>query len=203
MGPTTIKWAALAAALLFVFASGGGPARGAPKEEARRLLVSIYDNEAAAAEALRSLKAARDRGAVAVDSYALVAKEPNGKVKLRERRAKGTRPGQAVAAIGGVLGVQTGTGLGSNTAAATEYLTSNVVGMQKELVASLRDTLPPGGAALVAAVGQKHADAAAQVQEVGATRVLTYDLPATLEVDEDARAVGQPMPKAVVVPGSP
>jgi uncharacterized membrane protein len=199
----TIKRAALAVALLFTFASGAGPAQAAPRDDSSKLLVSIYDNEVPADAALRALKSARDRGAIASEAYALVIRDASGKVKLRERRARGTRGGQTVAAVGGVLGVRTGTGLGASATEATDYLMSNVVGMQKELVDSLRDTLPVGGAALVTTVDGKSAAAASEIQEAGAARVLSYDFPDAIPKPAGVREPPAPVQRPAVVPGSP
>jgi uncharacterized membrane protein len=201
---TAVSWAALVAAavlLAFAFASVRKPAQA--RDEARRLLVSVYDNEAPAAEALRAVKAARDRGDVDVEAYELVAKNPDGKIKLRERRARGTRPAQAVTAVGGVFGVSTGMGLGASSSASIAYLRSNLIGMPDELVFTLRDVLPAGGAAVVVAVDEKRSDVASSVLAVGAARVLTHDLPATIEQAEGFKEPRVPISRPVVVPGSP
>jgi uncharacterized membrane protein len=204
----TIQGAALASALIFTSVGFTRPALGRPislepvPEKPRRIIVSTYKTEAAAHEALDALKAARSRGDVTFESHTLVVKEANGKVKVRERRARGTRSGQAVAALTALLGARGGLGVGSTMTAASDYLTSDAVGMQQGAIALVQNALDPGDAAIVTAIDEKTADAAAKLQELGSTRILSHDMPRTVPQPEGPLP-SEPVQRPPVVPGSP
>jgi hypothetical protein len=176
--------AALAAILCVAFAGLELPARAQPSDGRKQLLIAIYKSEAAARDALGQLKAMRERGQLDLEAHELMVKEGGGKVKIKERRAKGTRAAQAVSAIGGVFGVRTGFGVGASVNDGAAYLTSNVIAMRPELVESLKVALEPGDWALVTAVDARGGPAAAKLQEATAASVLTYDLP-TVVVQPD------------------
>jgi uncharacterized membrane protein len=199
----SIRTRALAVILGVAFAGLAGRAGAKVPEPPRQLVISIYESEAAARQAMSAVKLAHDRGEFELEAYALVVKEANGKVKFKDKRAKGTIAGQAVAAVGGVLGARSGLGVASTTAGSVEYLTSNVVAMQPAMIDSLKGALDPGEAAVVSAVDAKHGPAAVKAQEPGATSVLKYDLPVTVTQPDDVRERSTPIPAPQVVPGSP
>lgn len=193
-----------AAALALAVALAGGAALAeTPPDLAKRLVISIYKSEAAADEALNGLKLASDQGALVLEARVLVVKGADGKVKVHDRRARGTRSGQAVAAIGGVMGARAGIGVGANGPGAAEYLTSVPVGMPKDLVDTLKVALRPGQAALVSAIDEKGAAIAARVQAQGAARVLTYDLPTIVKEPEGVPEPIRPIQQPPVPVGSP
>lgn len=191
-------------ASLVVGVGGVVKLRAAPEEAPNRILISLYDTEAAANLALGALKAASDRGELDLEARSLVVRGLDGTVKAHDKRAKGTRGGQTVAALSGLMGARGGLGVGASPAIATDYLTSNSVAMPKALVAQLKTALRPGGAAIISAVDAQGAEAAARLQGEGAARVLTHDLPGYMPMPSGRTAVpAAPFPVPHVPPGSP
>lgn len=186
-----------------VLASSGGVAHGAPLETPARVIVSIYGTEAQAREGLQVLKMAQDRGEVDLEAHAIFAKDAGGKVKVHERRAKGTRAGQAVVAIGAVMGARAGIGVGANLSSGTSYLISNVIGMKSDLIETLMAALPPGQAAVVTAVAERTADAAEELQQAGAERMMSYALPTAVTQPPGVGQPSAPMPRPRTPPGAP
>jgi uncharacterized membrane protein len=196
--------AAVGVALLVALTGAASVARGAPTvandppTEPGRLIVAIYKSEAAAGEALKSLRAVEASGVLKLDARALIVKEPNGRLKVRDKRARGTRGGQAVAAIAGLMGANIGLGVGANTTSATNYLTSNVVGMQRDAVEEMKGALAPGDSAIIIAVDERGADAATRQLE-GADRSMSYALPGAVPLPE-GRLPSEPIQRPQVVP---
>jgi uncharacterized membrane protein len=196
-----IIWKAAVAAILCVgFAGLDRPARAQPSDGRKQLVIAIYKSEAAAREALAQLKAMRDRGQLDLEAHELMVKDAGGKVKIKERRAKGTRAAQAVSAVGGVLGVRTGFGVGASVNEGAAYLTSNVIAMRPELVESLKVALEPGDAALVSAVDARNGPAATKLQEASAASVLTYDLPTVVVQPDGTKEPAAPIQRPQVRP---
>jgi hypothetical protein len=207
---TTIKGAAIVAALLVVVAvvvavrvTRGVAQDFPPRPEPERVSVSVYETEAEAREALSALEAAQDRGEVNLEARALVVRGADGKVKVKDRRAKGTRAGQAVAAMATVLGGRSGLGVGATATSAVQYLESNVIAMPQELVTAMQAALAPGQAAVVSAVDGKSVAAATALQQSSATVTMNHDLPTYVVPPENIRRKATPLPAPVIAPGSP
>lgn len=193
-----------ALALVVALAGATGVARAAPPADvAKRLIVSFYKSEAAAEVALGGVKLANDQHQLVLQARALVVKGADGKVKVRDRRADGTRAGQTVAAVGGVMGSRAGLGVGASGTSAAEYLTGVTVGMPKAAVDMLKVALQPGDAAVVSAVDDKGAPTAVRVQSQGAVRVVTYDFPTLVPELPEAREPERPITVPPVPVGSP
>lgn len=192
--------AALAGALVVAFV---GAARAAPAEAPNRILISIYQSEAAANLALGALKAASDRGELDLEARSLVVRGLDGRAKAHDKRAKGSIGGQTVAALSGLMGARGGLGVGASAATATNYLTSNVVAMPPNLLDQLKTALRPGEAAIISAVDAKGVENAARLQGEGATRVLTHDLPGFVPMPSGRPAAPAPFPVPHVPPGTP
>jgi uncharacterized membrane protein len=132
----------------------------------RRLILAVYQNEVVATAELKMLRSAQDQGAIRMDSYAVVSKEPGGKLKVIDQRKDG---GVSSAVVGAVVGL-----LGGGGAA---YLTS--VGMSMDTVKKIQGALRPGEAAVMTVVDEKWAVTAERLQRADATRAVTYTIPAT------------------------
>jgi hypothetical protein len=174
-----------------------------PPEPPRRIVVSIYNSETAANDAADAVRLAADQRQVALDAHLLVVKGDDGKVKASDRRARGTRSGQAVAAIGGLMGGGGSVGVGATATTASEYLTSNLVSMPKDLVETLRVSLSPGDAAVISSVDEKGAAEATRLQAEGAERVLTHDMPTVLAQPAARPApTPPPFPYSLIIPST-
>src|SRR5678815_3679192 len=89
----------LAAAFLVAFGATAARLARADEETPRRLIYAAYKTEDAAMEAFKALKAAEARGIIKIDSYAVVTKGVDGKVRVKDQREKGTRAGATVGAL--------------------------------------------------------------------------------------------------------
>jgi hypothetical protein len=198
-----IKGATLAIAFVASLVGGAVPLRAAPAEVPNRILISIYGSESAANVVLGALKAASDRGELNLEARSLVVKGTDGRTRSHDKRAPGSRAGQTVAALSGLMGARGGVGVGASPTLASDYLTSNVVAMPRNMVDQLKTTLRPGEAAIISAVDAQGAEAAARLQSEGATRVLTHDLPGYLPMPSGRTVPSTPFPVPHVPPGTP
>ena len=117
--------AAIAGAALLAAFAGAAVRLSRADDEAptpRRLIYAAYKDEAAAAEAFKALKSAEASGAIRIESYAVVTKGLDGKVKVRDQREKGTRTGAIVGALVGLLGGPVGAAVGVAAGSGTGYL---------------------------------------------------------------------------------
>jgi uncharacterized membrane protein len=175
-----VKGAIVAAAFLVAF--GAVAARLARAQEPgaetpRRLIYAAYKTEDAAMEAFKALKGAEARGAIKIESYAVITKGVDGKVRVKDQRETGTRAGATVGALVSLLGGPVGAALGVAAGSSTGYLAGDAVAMPRETIEKIQRSLQPGESAIIAVVDEKYSAATEQLQGEGATRLMTHALP--------------------------
>lgn len=149
----------------------------AADEVARRLIYASYDDDEAAAETFKGLRAAEGRGVIKLEAYALIGKDLTGKVKVREQRQAVTRAGVAVEAVVALLGGPPGMAVAGAGGSAVGYLTGSGVGMSRETLDRLRASVRPGDAALVVGVEGRWASVTEHLQERNADQIMTHPIP--------------------------
>ncbi|MGI9612332.1 MAG: DUF1269 domain-containing protein [Acidimicrobiales bacterium] len=160
-----------------------------------QLVVAAFQNEDAAGEALEALKEAKRERLVGIEAAAVLRKDDNGKLHIKETSDMGGAKG---AAIGGVLGAAIGAVAGA--ALAVPIVVGGLIG---GLAAALSDSgfddgrlnqlgesLTPGSSAIVALVEHQWVDdvrtAMAEAAADMATEELSADIASQLESQHDA-----------------
>jgi uncharacterized membrane protein len=161
---------------MLALAALGAPARAA-EDSPKRLIYAAYKTEDAAMEAFKALKAAEETGAIKIDSYAVITKTVDGKVKVRDQREKGTRTGAVVGALVGLLGGPMGAAVGIAAGSGTGYLAGDAVGMPRETIDMIKSSLHPGESAIIAVVDERWAAAVEELGAATAARLMTHPIP--------------------------
>jgi uncharacterized membrane protein len=139
-----------------------------------QLIVSAFNNEDAANEALNALKKAKKEKLIAIKDAAVLYRDDNDKLHIKEQ---GDLTGGQGALFGGALGLTWGilTGPGALLAgaagAAIGGLASKLIdsGFDDERLKTIGESLKPGTSAIVALVEHKWVDELArQMKEAGA-----------------------------------
>lgn len=124
-----------------------------------RMLIVVFDTEAAAEAATRALHELHSAGSITLYSMAVIARDSHGKVSLKaesEEDPVGTGVGFAVGSIigllGGPIGVVAGAVVGSLAGAVRDYW---VAGVGLDFVEEAQSYLKPGKVALVAEVEEE------------------------------------------------
>jgi uncharacterized membrane protein len=172
----TARTRAGAALALAVALAAAGHAH-AQVETPRRLIYAAYKSEATALEAFQALKDAEASGKIKIESYAVITKTAGGKVKVRDQREKGTRTGAIVGSLVAMLGGPMGAAIGVPAASGTGYLAGDAVGMPRETIDAIKASLHPGESAIIAVVDQKWAAETEKLEGVGASRLMSHELP--------------------------
>jgi uncharacterized membrane protein len=162
--------------IVALVAALGAPAR-ADDESPKRLIYAAYKTEAAAMEAFKALKEAEKAGAIKIESYAVITKDTDGKVKVKDQREQGTRTGAVVGALVGLLGGPMGAAVGVAAGSGTGYLAGDAVGMPRETIERIKTSLQPGESAIIAIVDERWAAKAEKLGAARAARVMTHRIP--------------------------
>jgi uncharacterized membrane protein len=163
-------------AVLFAALVPGAARAEDDRERSRQLIYAAYDDESAAAGAFKAILAAEAAGTLRLETYAVVSKELDGRVKVKDQRQTRAKAGAIVGALVGVMGGPASPPAGSAAAGAAAYLAGHAVGMSKTFIATIKSSLQPGEWAIVAVVDERHAAAAERLQGEGASRIMAYAL---------------------------
>jgi uncharacterized membrane protein len=124
-----------------------------------RMLVVVFDNELKAYDGYRALSELDSEGSISVHAQAVIEKDDDGKVTVKQKGADfpiRTVGGTAIGALIGLLGGPIGLGLGAITGTfAGSLLDMDRAGVNAEFLDDAREKLTPGKWAIVADVSEE------------------------------------------------
>ncbi len=142
-----------------------------------KVIVALFDQEAKAYEGARALAGLDEEGSIALFSTAVIAKDADGKVVVKQSADSGplgttvgALTGSLAGVFGGTLGVVVGAAAG--TLAGISYDLAKI-GVGSDFVAEIGDELQPGKSAVVAEVEEDWVvPVDSCLEKAGATKVL-------------------------------
>jgi len=141
----------LAAAVAAVLVIGviGAAAPRAAGDRSMTLIYAVYNGQDTATQVFKTMKSAQGETGERIESYAVVSKDPNGKVTVRDQRRTDAGIGAAVGGVIGLLGGPIGMVAGAAAGGALGYLTGDAVGIPRDKVDTMKDALVPDSSAVV------------------------------------------------------
>jgi uncharacterized membrane protein len=122
----------------------------AANQHPQTLIYAVYDGQDTAGKVFASMKSAQGAATgEVIESYAVVSKDANGKVKVRDQRKRDTAVGSLLGGVIGLIGGPMGVAAGASAGGAIGYLTGDAVGIPREKVESMKASLVPNSSALV------------------------------------------------------
>ena len=172
-----------------------------------QLIVAAFQDENGAEQALDELKAAKKEHLIKIENAAIIRKDQEGKVHIKETKDMGGGKG---AAIGGVVGAGIGIltggvglaaiGIGALVGGLAAKLRDG--GFKDDRLRTLGDSLTPGSSAIVAVVDHVWvAELERELQEEGAevlTEAISADIAEQLEAGHDVAYSALSTDEAVV-----
>ena len=140
-----------------------------------QIIVAAFQEEEAADEALRNLKEAKKEKLISIDNAAVIRKDDDGKLHIKETAdmgggkgaGVGVLVGGAIGLIGGPLGVALGGALGAAVGGVTAKLYDG--GFKDDRLREIGNSLTPGTSAIVAVIEHRWvADLERDLAEEGA-----------------------------------
>ena len=164
-----------------------------------QLVVAAYRDEEAADQVADALKQAKQQGQIYYQNVAVVRKNPEGKVKIKETGDMGAAPGAGIGAVaGGALGLLAGPA-GLVAGAAVGAVIGGVgaalhdAGIPDDRLEEIGDVLGPGNSAFIGIFDQVKVDkeVMAEVDQSAAEAVeaLAADIGSTLQAGQDVAYV--------------
>ena len=113
------------------------------------LLVAVYEGQNTAAQNLKTMIQAQGKTGERIQSYAVVSKDPKGKVSVIDQRRTDASVGAVIGAVVGLVGGPVGAAVGATAGGAAGYLTGDAVGIPREDVENIEKSLTPNSSALI------------------------------------------------------
>jgi uncharacterized membrane protein len=166
------------------------------------VLYAEYPNDKAADQALKAIKAADKEGSIKVESYAVVRKDAEGKVSVKDQRRRKTVGGAVVGGLIGLLGGPVGVAVGAGVGGTAGHLMS--AGMDRDTLRQIEASLQPGESAVIAVVQERWvADTRKALQAAQARQVLTDDLESAAPGAQPSEPSQPPQPSHETPPPPP
>jgi len=146
--------AASVAALVTAGAMSAAVARAAD-DKSETLVYAVYAGQDTASQVFKTMRSAQSSTGERIEAYAVVSKDLKGKVRVRDQRKTGAGIGAAVGGVIGLLGGPVGVAVGASAGGAVGYLTGEAVGISRDNVNSMKQSLTPDSSALVVVLNDR------------------------------------------------
>jgi len=121
----------------------------AANDRPETLIYAVYDGQDRASEVFKTMKSAQGDTGERIESYAVVSKDLKGKVTVRDQRKRDAGVGAVLGGVIGLIGGPAGVAVGATAGGAAGYLTGNAVGIPRDKVEIMKQSLVPDSSALV------------------------------------------------------
>jgi uncharacterized membrane protein len=118
-------------------------------EKSETLIYAVYNGQNTATDAFKTMQSNQSATGERIEAYAVVSKDLKGKVRVRDQRKTDAGVGAAVGGVIGLLGGPIGAAVGATAGGAAGFLTGEAVGISRDSVQSMKDSLIPDSSALV------------------------------------------------------
>src|SRR5713101_5034676 len=154
-------------AVVTVMAAGvlGVAALRAANDKSETLIYAVYNGQDTATDVFKTMRSNQSATGERIEAYAVVSKDLKGKVRVRDQRKTDAGVG---AAIGGVIGL-----LGGPIGVAVGATAGEAVGISRNDVESMRQSLVPDSSALVVVLEDRWVkDVQRDMNQVNARQVI-------------------------------
>jgi uncharacterized membrane protein len=144
-----VRGVTVCAAAGLIAGAVGVPALGAADSRPETLIYAVYAGQDTATQVFKTMKSAQGDTGERIESYAVVSKDLKGKVTVRDQRKRDSGVGAVLGGVIGLVGGPLGVAAGAAAGGAMGYLTGDAVGIPRDKVQSMKDSLTPDSSALV------------------------------------------------------
>ena len=140
----------VAASAVAVLTAGAiGVAARAAADRSETLIYAVYNGQDTASQVFKTMKSAQGETGERIESYAVVSKDLKGKIKVRDQRKRDAGVGAIIGGVVGLVGGPLGVAAGATAGGAVGYLTGDAVGIPRDHVQAIKDSLIPDSSAIV------------------------------------------------------
>src|SRR5262249_32145761 len=128
---------------------GAGVLAAADNNKSETLIYAVYNGQDTATDVFKTMRSNQSSTGERIEASAVVWKALKGKVRVRDQRKTDAGVGAAIGGIIGLVGGPIGAAVGATAGGAAGFLTGNAVGISRDDVESMKQSLIPDSSALV------------------------------------------------------
>jgi len=121
----------------------------AAADKSETLIYAVYNGQNTATDVFKTMRSNQSATGERIEAYAVVSKDLKGKVHVRDQRKTDAGVGAAVGGVIGLLGGPIGVAVGATAGGAVGFLTGAAVGIPRDHVQAMKDSLIPDSSAIV------------------------------------------------------
>jgi uncharacterized membrane protein len=133
----------------------GAPVLRAAGDRSESLIYAVYNGQDTAGQVFKTMKSAQASTGERIESYAIVSEDLTGKVRIRDQRKRDAGVGAVVGGVIGLVGGPVGVALGASAGGVVGYLTGDAVGIPRDKVESMKQSLTPDSSAIVVVLNDR------------------------------------------------
>jgi uncharacterized membrane protein len=150
-----VRGTAMLFAAVLIAGAGNREHLRAAGDRSETLIYAVYNGQDTASQVFKTMKSAQNTTGERIESYAVVAKDLKGKVKIVDQRKRDAGVGAVLGGVIGLVGGPIGVAAGATAGGAMGYLTGDAVGIPRDKVESMKQSLTPDSSALVVVLDDK------------------------------------------------
>ena len=141
------------------------------------LLFAVYEGQNTATQNLKTMIQAQGKTGERIQSYAVISKDPKGKVSVIDQRRTDASVGAVIGAVVGLVGGPVGAAVGATAGGAAGYLTGDAVGIPREDVDNIEKSLMPNSSALIVVLDDRWVkDVQRDMEQANARQVIASQI---------------------------
>ena len=141
------------------------------------LVFAVYEGQNTADQNLKTMIQAQRKTGERIESYAVVSKDPKGKVSVIDQRRTDASVGAVIGAVVGLVGGPVGAAVGATAGGAAGYLTGDAVGIPREDVDKIEKSLMPNSSALIVVLDDRWVkDVQRDMEQASARQVIASQI---------------------------
>jgi len=121
----------------------------AAADKSETLIYAVYNGQNTATDVFKTMRSNQSATGERIEAYAVVSKDLKGKIRVRDQRKTDAGVGAAVGSVIGLLGGPIGVAVGATAGGAVGFLSGEAVGIPRDSVQSMKDSLIPDSSAIV------------------------------------------------------
>jgi uncharacterized membrane protein len=135
--------------------STGVAALRAAGDRSESLVYAVYNGQNTAADVFKTMRSAQGSTGERIEAYAVVSKDMKGKIQVRDQRKTDAGVGAVVGGVVGLLGGPVAAALAAGAGGVVGYLTGDAVGIPRDKVESMKQSLTPDSSAIVVVLNDR------------------------------------------------
>ncbi len=149
----------------------------AANDKSETLIYAVYNGQDTATDVFKTMRSNQSATGERIEAYAVVSKDLKGKVRIRDQRKTDAGVGAAIGGVIGLLGGPIGAAVGATAGGAVGFLTGEAVGISRNDVESMKQSLIPDSSALVVVLQDRWVkDVQRDMNQANARRVIANQI---------------------------